>query len=49
MGEVVVQVVLVLADPGDVAVRAEQKGWDIQWRSGIGDDIDKVRPSHQGP
>src|SRR6478609_3163735 len=46
--ELVVQVLLVVADPGDVAVRAQQDARNIQCRSGIGEVIDPVRPAADG-
>lgn len=41
-GEVVVQVLLIVADPGDVAVGAQQDAWNIQYRCGIREVIDPV-------
>jgi ABC-type transport system involved in multi-copper enzyme maturation permease subunit len=41
-GEVVVQVLLIIADPGDVAVGAQQDARNIQYRSGIREVIDPV-------
>lgn len=41
-GEVVVQVPLIVADPGDVAVGAEQDARNIQYRGGIREVIDPV-------
>ena len=47
-GEVVVQVLLIVADPGDVAVGAEQDARNIQCRSGIREVVDPVRPAADG-
>ena len=41
-GEVVVEVLLIVADPGDVAVGAEQSARSIQCRGGIREVVDPV-------
>ena len=41
-GEVVVQVLLIVADPGDVAVGAQQDARNIKYRSGVRAVIDPV-------
>ena len=46
--EVIVQVLLILADPGDVAVGAEQETRNVQCRSGIREVVDPVRPANRG-
>ncbi|MCP2365381.1 hypothetical protein HD597_012401 [Nonomuraea thailandensis] len=40
-----VQVLLIVADPGDVAAGAEQDARDVRRRGGIGEVIDPVRPA----
>ena len=46
--QVAEQVVLVLADPGDVAVRPEQDRGRVQLLADVHDVIDPIRPSGHG-
>jgi hypothetical protein len=39
------QVVLVLADPCDVAIRSEQDRWRVQFRADVRDAVNPIRPS----
>src|SRR5262249_17766085 len=47
-GELDVQVRLIVADPGDVTVGADQNAWKVQYRRRIRDVVDPVRPAVDG-
>src|SRR3954462_7831702 len=47
-GEVLVQTSLVVADPGHMAVRAEQDGRLVQRGGGVRDQVHPVRPASDG-